>query len=259
METTGVKGYKYSIVTFVFGTYEKLHEIGEVEEGVEYICVTDNENLKSDTWTIVIDHELDGKGVFDKCFSVRYNLFKYCHSDICVRVDGSIGIHKSITPLVDAFIKSDDDVCLLIHPYRDNLIVEYNAWLQYRGFPLERAQKHVKFLQSIGYDFNRKGLIQLNFSINKRSKLTDDIDRLMYAIQRYLGDEKDIDRLDQTIITAVLDRFFPDIKVFCVGEDILHSSYMTWYAHNSDREIGYSPSHVLTPHLFDKEVQTISL
>lgn len=35
METTGVKGYKYSIVTFVFGMYEKLHEIGEVEEGVE--------------------------------------------------------------------------------------------------------------------------------------------------------------------------------------------------------------------------------
>jgi hypothetical protein len=106
METTGVKQYKYSILTFVFGEYEKLHEIGEMDSEVEYICVTDNENLKSDTWKIVVDHELDGKGVFDKCFSVRYNPFKYVSSDVVVTVDGSIGLHKPISPLVNKFIES---------------------------------------------------------------------------------------------------------------------------------------------------------
>ena len=39
------------ILTFVFGTYEKLHEIGEMDSDVEYVCVTDNENLKSNTFT----------------------------------------------------------------------------------------------------------------------------------------------------------------------------------------------------------------
>lgn len=255
METTGVKKYKYSVVTFVFGTYEKLREIGEVEEDVEYICVTDNENLKSDTWNVIIDHDLDGKGVFDKCFSVRYNLFKYCHSDVCVRIDGSIKIHKSITPLVEKFINSGDDACFLIHPYRNNLIVEYNTWIKYRKFPRERAEKHVNFLRSIGYDFNKKGMIQLNFSINKRGKLTDDIDRVMYAIQKYLGDEQDIDRLDQTVISAVLDRFFPNIKIFAVGEDILHSEYMTWYGHNNDTPIGFAPEYMCEPYICGKKVE----
>ena len=158
METTGVKQYKYSILTFVFGEYEKLHEIGEMDSEVEYICVTDNENLKSDTWEIVVDHELDGKGVFDKCFSVRYNPFKYVSSDVVVTVDGSIGLHKSISPLVNKFIESDCDASFLIHAYRDNLIVEYNTWVAYRKFPLERARKHVNFLGGLGYDFNKKGL-----------------------------------------------------------------------------------------------------
>lgn len=260
METTGVK-YKYSVLTFVFGTYEKLHEVkAEIEPDVEYICVTDNENLKSDTWKIIVDHDLDGKGVFDKCFSVRYNPFKYANSDICVRVDGSIGILKSITPLVEAFDKSGCDACFLLHPYRDNLIVEYQAWIQYRGFPMEKAQQHVDFLSRLGYDFNKKGMVQLNFAINKRNKIGEDIDRIMYSTMKYLGDEKDIDRLDQTIITAILDKYFPNINIFYVGEDILHSSYMKWYAHNTDNEIGYSPQYVLQPpHFFGKEVSTFSL
>ena len=255
METTGIKQYKYSILTFVFGTYEKLHEIGEIDSDVEYVCVTDNENLKSNTWKIIIDHELDGKGVFDKCFSVRYNPFKYVSSDVVVTVDGSIGIHKPISSLVNKFIKSDCEACFLIHPYRDNLIVEYQTWMAYRGFPYKKAQKHVNFLHGIGYDFNKKGLIQLNFTMKKKCGMVENLDRMMYCFQKYLGDEKDIDRLDQTVITGVLDRFFPDMKIFGVGEDILHSEYMTWYAHGSDREIGFSPQHVLTPHLSDKEIK----
>ena len=157
--------------------------------------------------------------------------------------------------MVEKFINSGDDVCFLIHPYRDNLIIEYNTWMKYRNFPYDRAQKHVDFLTRIGYDFNKKGMIQLNFSINKRGKLTDDIDRMMYAIQKYLGDEQDIDRLDQTVISAVLDRFFPDIKVFAVGEGILHSEYMTWCSHNSDKEIPYAPEFMCEPYICGKKVK----
>lgn len=254
METTGIKQYKYSVLTFVFGTYEKLHEIGEMDSEVEYICVTDNENLKSDTWKIVVDHELDGKGVFDKCFSVRYNPFKYVTSDVVVRVDGSIGIHKSLTPIVNKFNESDCDALFMLHPYRDNLIVEYNTWVAYRKFPLERAQKHVYFLGGLGYDFNKKGMIEIGFNIIKNTKINNEINSMMYRVQKYLGDEKDVDRLDQTVLTGILDRFFPDIKIFAVGENIIHSEYMTWYYHNSDEEVPYVPSMVLKPHLFDKEV-----
>lgn len=255
-----IKKYKYSVLTFVFGTYEKLRDVNcEIESDVEYVCVTDNENLKSDTWKIIVDHDLDDKGVFDKCFSVRYNPFKYINSDTCVRIDGSIGIFKSLTPLIDAFNKSGCDACFMLHPYRDNIIVEYNTWIKYRNFPFERAEKHVNFLTRIGYDFNKRGMIEIGFNICKKTKLTDDINRVMYSTMKYLGDENDIDRLDQTVITAILDRYFPDINIFFVGEDIIHSDYMKWFAHNTDDEIGYSPMHVLTPHFFNKEVTIFSI
>lgn len=248
--------YKYSVLTFVFGTYECLREVGEIDNEVEYICVTDNKNLKSNTWKIIVDEDLNGKGVFDKCFSVRYNPFKYCTSDICVRVDGSIKIHKSITPIVDDFIKSGDDMCFLLHPYRDYIPLEYKVWEVYRGFPQEKIIEHLTTFQRIGYDFNKKGFIQLNFSIVKRDKINEDVNRITYAFQKLFGNEKDIDRLDQMTITVVLDRFFSNIKVYSVSEKILHSEYMTWCGHNSDNEISFDFNAMIKePHLNGKEMK----
>lgn len=247
--------YKYSILTFIFGAYEKLHEVEEIDKDVEYICVTDDPKMTSNTWKIVVDKDLDGKGVFDKCFSVRYNPFKYCTTDICVRVDGSIKIHKSITPIVNDFINSGDDMCFLIHPYRDKLTLEYGAWNVLRGFPIEKINKQIDLFHRIGYNFNKKGFIQLNFSIVKRTKINEDVNRITYAIQKLLGDEKDTDRLDQTTISIVLDRFFPDAKIYTVSEKLLHSEYMTWYYHNSKIEVNFSFDEMIkTPHLNGKEV-----
>lgn len=255
METTGVKQYKYSVLTYVFGDGEILREIDKMDENVEYICVTDNTELMSNTWTIVVDNDLDGKTIFDKVFSVRYNLFKYCHSDICVRVDGSIKVKQPLNDIVDAFIKSDADICVEIHPYRNDLLVEYHCWLVGRGYPIDKIQNQIRLFQLIGHDVYRKGLIQLNFSINKRSDITDKIDKLMYGFLKYLGETGDVDRLDQTVFSVVLDKFFNGIKVFAVGEDLLHSKYLSWNFHNEEKEIPWYPEYCCEPYLMNKPIE----
>jgi hypothetical protein len=114
-------------------------------------------------------------------------------------------------------------------------------------------------LQRLGYDFNKKGMIEIGFNICKNTKLNDDINRVMYSTLKYLGDENDIDRLDQTVITAILDRYFPDIKIFFVGEEIIHSDYLKWFGHNTDNEIGYLPDCVLEPHFRGEKVEIYHL
>lgn len=258
METTGVKQYKYSVLTYVFGDGEILREIDELSDDVEYICVTDDKNLSSNTWTIIVDNELDGKTVFDKVFSVRYNLFKYCHSDICVRVDGSIKIKQPLNDIVDAFIKSDADICVSIHPYRNDLVTEFKCWLKYRNYPMKNIEKQIHLFNVIGYDFNKKGLIQQNFAINKRSDITDKIDSLMYGFLKYLGDGENVDRLDQTVFTVILERFFSDVKVFAVTEDLLHSKYLTWNKHKEENEISWDSKLFCEPYLMGKPINVIS-
>jgi len=83
---------RYTILTFIIGKgYEKVHEILNKQDDVEYLLVTDDETLKSDTWKVVYDKSLlEFKTPFERCFRVRYNVFRYCSTDICITIDGSI-------------------------------------------------------------------------------------------------------------------------------------------------------------------------
>ena len=53
---------KYSVLTFNVGGYEIIHEITKeaINQEIEYIYVTDDETIKSDTWTVVYEHNLQG-------------------------------------------------------------------------------------------------------------------------------------------------------------------------------------------------------
>ena len=51
---------KYSVLTFNLGGYEVIHEIPKsaINPEIEYIYVTDDDSITSDTWTIVREHGL---------------------------------------------------------------------------------------------------------------------------------------------------------------------------------------------------------
>lgn len=67
--------------------------------------MTDNKNLKSDTWNVIYDESLlKYKNAFERCFTVRYNPFKYISSDVCVTIDGSMKMKGSLDPIINSFI-----------------------------------------------------------------------------------------------------------------------------------------------------------
>ena len=51
---------KYSVLSFIIGHgYEILHEISNPQNDVEYLMITDDPNLTSNTWTIIYDDYSD--------------------------------------------------------------------------------------------------------------------------------------------------------------------------------------------------------
>ena len=130
---------RYTVLTYIFDNYERVHEIAHKEDDVEYLLITDNPRLHSNTWTVCIDPTLDYLSTFDKCYRVRFHPFHYATTDTVVRIDGSIGIRGSLTPLVDAVIKGNYDRCLMIHPNRNNIEQEYDVWCRHRDYPLKQV------------------------------------------------------------------------------------------------------------------------
>lgn len=255
---------KYTVLTYIIGNYEKVHEIKfdtkTLTPNVEYLLVTDNENLKSDTWTVIYDKDLDNntQTSFDKVFSIRYGLFKYATNDICLRIDGSIGINKPLTPIIKLFVDGGYDACLNIHPGRTFLIDEYNAWIGFRNFPLKEAQTHLDYIVNVlGYDIHTKGLIEQNFAINIKNDLTKNIDNDMLKILRNVGNGQ-CTRLDQTLFTAYLSLKHPKNKYMFVDDYHLFNDYMTWYQHASDNPYFVNKRQV-TPFFNNEEVEIIPM
>ena len=116
---------KYSVLCYIINNYEHVHEVLEKDPDAEYILVTDDKDLKSSTWNVVYDESLLSlPSTFDRCYSIRFNVFKYCHTQICVYIDGNVQINKPLTPLLDKFENEKYDMCLMPHPLRHDFISE---------------------------------------------------------------------------------------------------------------------------------------
>lgn len=254
---------KYSVLSFIIGHgYEILHEISNPQNDVEYLMITDDPNLKSTTWTIIYDESLNVyKSAFEKCFAIRYNVFKYCSTDICVTIDGSIEVSGSLDRLIDKFNNEKFDICLMPHPLWPDFISEYKAWINMRGYSIENANRFFNFLIKANYDLSYKGLFQLCFSIKRKNDITLAIDHMTMSILKYLSiGQQQFERLDQTVFTFVMNRYFNDIKVLPVSEQIVRSYALTWYWHksmNKNLNVFYDITKPDLKWMFNKEVECI--
>ena len=223
---------KYTILMYNFGNYEIMREPEEMDPECEYIYVTDDPNCKSDKWKVIYEKN-DMPSVFDKCYSVRFNLFKYATTDVCIYMDASIQLHKSIRKLYDAFIESRADVGLNIHPLRYDLEEEYHVWEQCRGYSRWNTFKCLNYMKRAGYDLSYKGLYQGTCRICKRTPLNKSLDELTLKVLKDLSVDGKIERQDQNIYSFVINHYYPDMKIFPFSQQVLQSEYATWCGHNS--------------------------
>ena len=231
---------KYSILTFNFNNYEIMREPEEIDSECEYIYVTDNKELKSDKWQIIYDESLDGLSPFDKSFKVRYNPFNYVSTDVCIIIDSSMQIHKSLKKFYNDFINSGADIALNIHPERDNIYDEYVTWIHYKKYPIEQANKGLQLCKLANYNPKTKGLYQSGLRIVKNTERTKELNNFVYYSLLIVSEPNKIDRLDQTIFSFIFNSRFGDMKVFPFSQQVFQSDYINYCFHNSTKPVPYN-------------------
>ena len=245
---------KYTVLTYIFGGYEFPHEVMEKDPDAEYLLITDDPNLKSQTWQVIYDPSLSGRKPIESNYDVRLHPFRYANTDTVVRLDGSIGIKKSLAPIVEAFREGGYDRCLMIHPARNNFAQELECWETQRQYPREVADRTLRMMKAWGYNLDYQGMFQGCFEIVRNTEKNRDINRLTYHLMKYTGGEDVIDRLDQHIFSFVVNTLHRDLKVLPVSENLVtHSQFAQWYFHNSMRPITKLVE--IQPMMFNKPVK----
>ena len=252
---------KASVLTYIIGNYEVVHEIEYKTPGFEYVLVTDNHEITSSTWNVLYVNNPHPEDNFDACFNIRYNPFYYVTTDVVIKIDGSMGVAGNLDYLVDYFNKNNYDICLEMHPTRMSQFDEYVAWVQQRNYPIEQANKVLNFLHGYeGYDVKKNyGLYQYNFMIQRRNKVNLDLNMMTLSFCKYLAPEgKQIDRLDQTIGSFVINKYFNKMNVLPVSQGVaISGKYFKWFAHNSNTQLSSGNYEYCQPYLFGQPINTV--
>ena len=234
------KQYKYSVLSFGFNGYERLHEPAYIDPDAEYVYVTDDKNMKSDTWKIVVDDSLDGMGKWEKLWYVRYNPFRYCSTDICIRIDGSCQPDRYLPQIADEFEKGGYDTGLMVGGYVDNVEDDYKVWCAVRDYPREFADKNLEFFRSCGYDTKSKDHVGLTMSIHRKTYNDECLRSMVYSLTKILGMNQgigDCDRLDEPIYTFVVSHYFRNGNFMLFDSTVFKSGAVNLYAHNSENRV----------------------
>lgn len=245
---------RYSVLTYIMGVgYEILRDVLEKDPDAEYICVTDDPDLKSDTWTVVCDVDLKNSDYspFERVLRVRYNPFKYVHSDICIRVDGSIQVRKPLTKLIDIFEGGAYDLSFIPHPVY-NILDEYNNWRTLRGLSLNDCERAIMNMTYDGYDFNYKGNIHLIFSICRNTDEQNRLNREVFEYTKKCGNMFGVHRVDQCILAFVLNKRYNHLKVLPLSIKFIYTEWLLGYYHNSPY---YHIEPYMKESLLEKDVQ----
>lgn len=236
---------KYSILSCIFANYEMVREIPKPNPDIEYIMVTDNPNLKSETWNILYYPQLlDYPEGPDRWAYVRYHPFEFVNTDICLYIDGSIQIKEDPIDMLDYFAGMSWEYGTLQNTIVNNIRAEVDRWAyyEYYGFTKKDEDRVIKFLDDVGYQ--SEGLLQSTIIIYKNTKLTHMINDHTWTTMFLWGPDKQVDRINQTALTyAVYKMAYHDPRFVLMHNRFLFSKWFEYYYHNttiSQRE-GFEP------------------
>lgn len=252
---------KYSVLTYIFGGYEFVREVECVDENVEYVLVTDDKTLTSNTWTIkYLENKSDD--IFENCYEVRFHPFKYVSNDIVVRIDASMSVKEGLSSLVSDFAYGGYNTALVIHPERNTLLNEYAAWVHCRGYDGRRAVAAIKKIsEELEYNiYDYKGLYQLGFAIQRNNDVNKVLNDKTFKFMKELSVGKSFERLDQTIFSAIVNKNERSENIMWLSEKVITDSpYIQLHDHNSCNKVPMKGNngYMIEQYAFDERVENL--
>ena len=158
---------KICVYTCLTGNYDNLHDVDVIDKNVDFICYTNNKNLKSKTWKIIYveneglnDHQLSRK---IKMLGTDYIDKKY---DISVWQDASVIWKKKPSQFVKKYLLGNFSA--FVHNERNSVFEEANEVIRLKRDNQKTVKKHIEFLKKEKFP-DDLGLFEMTVFIKKHN------------------------------------------------------------------------------------------
>lgn len=197
---------KNVIYTAIYGKYDFLRDPEFVEEDCDYICYTDQADLKSDIWDIrqrISISEDSNRAA--KIFKILPHLLLREY-EISVWVDANVRIKKSLLGLFLPYLKKNSLACLK-HPDRVCIYEEARACKQIKKDKGVLIDKQMKKYETGGYPINN-GLYACTVFARRHNEK-----KCIRLCSRWYEEIENYSRRDQLSLPYVLWRLDLEISV----------------------------------------------
>jgi hypothetical protein len=161
---------KKVVYTCITGGYDNLLEPTYLTSDFDYVCFTDNIDMKSDVWQIrPLPKEVEGLSQIKKQRYVKINAHKVLKEyDLSIWVDGCVTVKGDLNELLKKVLKDDCAVYVPQHPHRNCIYAEADACISMKKDVKENIAPQIERYKNEGFPKNY-GLLQSNIMVRKHN------------------------------------------------------------------------------------------
>lgn len=220
---------KYAVITYIFGNNKEILRSPKIlEKNIEYICITDQKDLKSNDWKLIYEPLENVKSLRDKVALAKFNPFKYTNADRIIIQDSSLVCISSLKELFDEI--ENNNICLKKHPFRNNLATELPVW-KGRGLTDNQIYKFYKMAKTDNINLSNIPLYECCLMGIKNNKETQNIFNNLLSLMKLLGENGNMIVTQQCPFAYLLKTVYPSIKIGIINQH----KYFIRYEHNSNK------------------------
>ena len=174
---------KYVVLTYLYGSQTMLREPSYIDEEVEYVCITDRDDISSKHWKIVkypMPYLQDDRL---RVAYIKFHPFEFVKAEKVLVLDASYHICDSLMPL---FQSADKPVMLLPHLYRSRIREELDEWVRLGRMTLSQSNWFKSVIPYIGGNLDEL-LYELSASVWDGSEVSRRLGIETYAVVEYNG------------------------------------------------------------------------
>lgn len=237
---TGENMNKICVYTCITGNYDNLIEINNIEDGIDYICYTNNKEIKSKTWKVeyIQDDNLTNVQLARKIKILGTpKLTKY---DVVVWIDGRIYFEKSIKDFIKKYVDLKNyDLVGFKHFCRNSINNEMIANYEIEKIEIAGLNKLDKFYKKEKFPDNC-GLIETTLLFRNFNNI-----KLNQAMQDWFNMILEYSYRDQLSFNYV--EWKNKLKVKYLDINIWDNEYFKFNPHNSEPiKVSYIPGYSQT-------------
>ena len=243
---------KKVVYTCITGCYDALIEPKVISSGFDYICFTDNNDLKSDIWQIKpLPKEAEEFSNVKKQRFAKINphiiLKEY---DLSIWVDGNVDLQGDLNTFLSKYINDDEIIYVPTHPARKCIYDEEKAVITLKKDKKEITRPQITRYMEEGFP-KKYGLLQSNILVRRHNN-----PMCIKLMETWFEEVKNGSHRDQLSFNYASWKN-QDVKVNYLDKSICKSEWFLWHGVHKRFKKPVNVNHIVTKKPLKRDINEI--